>query len=128
VSLDERLLPVDAALASPESDRLRNVAIIQLLLHTPLDATDLAALDVCEVDTELHELLVAERGETIGISDLVAEALELYLAERADISCDDEQALLLSSRHTRMSASAIEALVIRLGFALSSPAPQAAAS
>ncbi len=123
LTFDARLALVAAAESSPASTRARNVAIVQLLLHTRLDAAALAELDVAEVDLEQHELWLSQQGEALAISDLVAEALEAHLADRGNVAAD-EQALFLSDRGRRMTASAIEALVIRLS-AMASAFPSA---
>lgn len=117
-SLDEILAVVDAAEATPEEERLRNVAIVQVLLHTNLGIAGAVALDFNEIDWKRYVFRDANVKDTVPFNDLVAEALEHYLVQRTRLDLTDEPGLFLDRRGTRLSVWAMEQLVNELGAAV----------
>jgi site-specific recombinase XerD len=101
---------------APRKLKLRDVAIIQLFFHTALRVTEVVSIDINQVDLE-HGLIrnVVTKGDgrlTVIINDVVAEALERYLAARANLGPeDDDRALFLSQRGTRIAVRSVEEFV-----------------
>jgi len=114
-SLDEILALVDAAACSPEEDQARNVAIVHVLLYTNLGIAGTVALDVNEIDWKRYAFRDANIKDTVPFSDLVAEALERYLAERKGQKLMAEPGLFLGKRGMRLSVWSMEQLVNQLG-------------
>ena len=117
VSFDDYLALVDAAEASSKAYRARNVALTQVFFHCGLRVSEVASLDVEQLDVEHRVLLnVRRKGDkflSAPISDLVAEALERYLPERE--RHPGASALFLSDRGRRMSVRAVQDVIRSLG-------------
>lgn len=119
LDLREMLAIVDAADSeSPTGLASRNVALIQLCLHTALRVSELSSLDVHQFDAQGHVLHGVRRkgGKRlpVEVSDLAVEAIEKYLLDRsALLDGRDHPALFLSTRGTRLSVRAIQSLVRR---------------
>lgn len=113
LSFDEMLALVDAARASGRNAH-RNVAIVGTLFHSALRVAELASLDRGDVDFDARVFLeVRTKGDKrtpVPFNDVVASVLEVYLGERGD----DEPAVFLSDRGTRLSVRSIQELVQRL--------------
>jgi integrase/recombinase XerC len=117
VSFDDYLALVDAAEASSKAYRARNVALTQVFFHCGLRVSEVASLDVEQLDLERRVLTnVRRKGDkflSAPISDLVAEALERYLPERERFP--SASALFLSDRGRRMSVRAVQDVIRSLG-------------
>lgn len=121
LSLDEALRVVDAITeGSSDTYRARNVAIFQLLVHSALRVSEIVSLDVHQVDFDNRVLLaVRTKGDkklSVYFSDLVSEALERYLRHRTLLNpAEQEEALFLSDRGTRISVRAVQQMIGRYG-------------
>jgi len=117
VSFDDYLALVDAAEASSNAYRARNVALTQVFFHCGLRVSEVASLDVEQLDLDRRVLTnVRRKGDkflSAPISDLVAEALERYLPERERYP--GASALFLSDRGRRMSVRAVQDVIRSLG-------------
>lgn len=119
LSLDEFLALVEAAEASGEACRRRNVAIVQLLFHTALRVAELVSLDVDQVDWHARVLRdVRTKGSkwlSAPFNDMVSQSLEAYLAERAEGRTVSEGAVFVSNRRKRLSVRSVQEIVKALG-------------
>ncbi len=119
LDLREMLAIVDAAHnESPPGLASRNVALIQLSLHTAMRVSELSSLNVRQLDVTAHLMHDVRRkgGKRLPIelTDLAVEAIERYLPDRERILDGRVQrALFLSTRGTRLSVRAIQSLVRR---------------
>jgi integrase/recombinase XerC len=118
LSLDEYLALVDAMAASSKRYRARNVAIVQVLFHCALRVAELVSLDIDQVDLENYVFAnVRTKGKkwlSAPLNDLVAEAIERYLKERAARSGPAEEGpLFLSNRGKRLGVRAVQDLVTK---------------
>ena len=116
LSMDEYLALVDALERAPALYRSRNVALVQVLFHCLLRVSELVSLDLSQVDFGRREFLsVLTKGgkrRSLPFNDLVAEALERYLAERWRFRPTPEVgALFLSDRGARLSVRTVEQMV-----------------
>lgn len=120
LSLDEAIALVGVAReCSPARCQSRNVTLLQVLLHCGLRVSEVASLTLGQVDLEnrvFHRVRAkGDRLLAVKFNDVVAEALEEYLAARAELGPPDtEPALFVSTQHRRMSVRSIEYLVQRL--------------
>lgn len=94
----------------------RNVAIVQVLVHTALRVNEVVSLNVDQVDLEHYLLLDVRRkgGKALAsaINDVVASALSDALAARKQFNPSETQAaLFLSGRGTRLSVRTVQELV-----------------
>ncbi|HEU4731555.1 MAG TPA: tyrosine-type recombinase/integrase [Kofleriaceae bacterium] len=119
LSLDEFLALVEAAEASGERYRRRNVAIVQLLFHTALRVAELVSLDVDQVDWHARVLCdVRTKGSkwlSAPFNDMVSQALEAYVAERGASRTVSEGAVFVSNRGKRLSVRSVQGIVKGLG-------------
>ncbi len=119
LSLDEFLELVDAAERSGPLFRSRNVAIVQVLFNTALRVSELVSLNVEQVDWDAYLFTdVRTKGDKrlcAKFPDLVAAALQGYLADRERRHPASNGPLFLSMRGTRLSVRAVEELVRELG-------------
>jgi integrase/recombinase XerC len=119
LSLDEMLRLVGTVESSaPKKLMLRDVALIQVFFHCALRVSEVVSIDLDQVDVQSHLIRnVVTKGDgrlTVIINDVVAEALERYLAVRAELGPDDgERALFLSQQGTRLSVRSVEEFVRR---------------
>ncbi len=96
----------------------RDRAILELFFSTGLRVSELAALDVDEVNFERGEISILGKGKKIRLVFLSKESVELlsqYLAERGidanSTSKPKGEPLFLSNRDTRLTVRSIERLV-----------------
>ncbi len=121
LSFDELLRLVDAAAEHSDPTYLcRNVAILLTLIHTALRVAEVVSLDLRQVDFDHHFLhdVRAKGGKSlaVAINDVVAEAMQNYLADRERLHpAGDELALFVSDRGTRLSIRSVQELVKRFG-------------
>jgi site-specific recombinase XerD len=96
--------------------KLRDVAILTLLLGTGIRVSECAGMNVDDVDFETNGFRITRKGGNTVIlyfSDEVAKALKRYLdARQSDISVSKkETALFLSLQNKRISVRALQVLV-----------------
>lgn len=99
-----------------EHSRVRDYAIMSLLLGTGIRASECVGLDFQHIDLKEKSIKVTRKGEKemeLYMSASTAEALEEYLAERAKITPVKgyENAVFLSSQRKRMTTRALQNLV-----------------
>lgn len=99
-----------------ERSRIRDVAIISLLLATGIRASECVGLDLNHIDTKEGTLYVTRKGGNeveLYFNKSTAEALDEYLQERNElVPCPGhENALFLSSQRKRLTARALQNLV-----------------
>ena len=100
-----------------ELNKVRDLAIITLLLGTGMRVTELVGIDIKDVDFDNGRVKVTRKGgyeAYIYFGEEVTEALEKYMDEREeikDIKEGHEDALFLSSRKSRITVRSIEILV-----------------
>lgn len=119
LSLAELVRLVEAAERSPPLYRARNVALIQALVHTGLRVSEIAGLNVYQVDLDEHRLTgVVRKGGKLfsaACNNVLVEALRAWLVERHQLEpADGEHALWLSDRGTRLAVRTIQQLVHEL--------------
>lgn len=101
---------------SPGAYRARNVAIVQVLIHTALRVGELAALDVVQVDASAGVLGSVRRkgGKCVAawLNPTATCALVGYLAERANLHpLPGEPALFVSHTGARMAVRSVQEMV-----------------
>lgn len=116
LSLDEFLFLLRAVEDGPKHYRARNVAIVLLAFLCPLRVTELVSLNLSHIDWQGRLLVdVLAKGDvwqSLPFPPVLAEALEDYLSERATFGvAQDEPALFVSDRGTRLSVRQVEELV-----------------
>ena len=100
-----------------EKTKLRDMALLTLLLGTGIRVSECVGLDVNDVDFDNGCIKVIRKGGKEAIvyfGDEVEEALKAYMEQRDHIFKPvekDVNALFISSKHTRMSVRAVEMLV-----------------
>lgn len=119
LSLDEFLALVEAAEASGERYRRRNVAIVQILFHTALRVAELVSLDIDRVDWGAHVFrdtrTKGSKWLSAPFNDMVSHALEAHVAERAASRTVSEGAVFVSNRGKRLSVRSVQEIVKALG-------------
>lgn len=111
----------NSAVSSPtqkkiiQHTRLRDYAILYLLLNTGLRVSECVALDINDLNFKENSLLVVRKGkkeQLIYYNDEVQLALLDYIEnERPNYASDDEPALFLSTQRRRMGVRAIQKMV-----------------
>ena len=100
-----------------ELNKIRDLAIMTLLLGTGMRVTELVGIDIKDVDFDNGRVKVTRKGgyeAYIYFGDEVTEALERYMDEReemTDIKEGHEDALFISTRKSRITVRSIEILV-----------------
>lgn len=96
-----------------EASKKRDLAIVMILLNTGMRVSALYKLNVDSVNIENATLTVTDKGSKVvsyNLSDSLIECIEDYLKER-DVfiknGSDDDEALFLSKKGTRLSAYSI---------------------
>lgn len=93
---------------------VRDSAIIHLMLSTGIRVSECAELDLADIDLKKCSIRIVRKGgneATVYFSDEALTYIQAYIEIRKDIKNCDTDALFLSSRKTRLSVRAIEALV-----------------
>jgi integrase/recombinase XerC len=95
--------------------RSRNVALVQVLIHSALRVNELVSLNLDQADF-LNSLFlnVTRKGNKqllIPFNAVVAEALRSYLAERERLASPGETALFVSDRGRRISVRRVQMLI-----------------
>lgn len=105
----------DKQLGFHQKTRLRDLAIFTLFLTTGIRISELAALDVSDVDIERRSFKVLRKGGNEALlyfSDQTADALDEYLEERRSLAAYSQASpLFLSLQNKRMSVRALQMLV-----------------
>ncbi|MFC2282910.1 MAG: tyrosine-type recombinase/integrase, partial [Lachnoanaerobaculum saburreum] len=106
----------DRQKAYHEKTKVRDVALLSLLLGTGIRVSECVGLDISDVDFKNNGILIHRKGGkevTIYFSDEVREALQNYLDERVLIleESGHEGAFFLSMQNKRMSVRSVENLV-----------------
>ena len=108
----------DSAMSKAYHDKqaLRDTTIITLLLSTGIRVSECAGLDIKDVDLNNNCIKIIRKGGkegTVYFSDTTTTLLSEYIAFRKTIQTDkdNEGALFLSSRRTRLGVRSIEKLV-----------------
>lgn len=94
-------------------DNLRDLALVDFLYSTGCRVSEVASLDISDIDFSRRECIVLGKGDkqrTVYLNEVAAENLQDYLNSRKDF----EDALFVG-KGKRMGKGGIEALVKRLG-------------
>ncbi len=100
-----------------ENNKVRDLAIMTLLLGTGMRVSELVGIDLKDLDFDNGRVKVTRKGgyeAYIYFGEEVLEALEKYVDEREemkDIKPGHEDALFLSSRKSRITVRSIEIMV-----------------
>ncbi len=99
-----------------EKTRVRDLALITLLLGTGIRVSECVGLNIQDVDFNNYCIKVVRKGgkeASVYFGDEVYEALLFYLEEREKIAAfpSDEHALFLSLQKKRLSVRSVEKLV-----------------
>lgn len=99
-----------------EKTKVRDLAIITLLLGTGVRVSECVGLDINDVDFRNGAIRVVRKGGNemlVYFGDEVEKALQEYMDERKNINAqsESEDALFLSSQKKRISVKAVENLV-----------------
>ncbi len=114
VDSGERL--TDKQLSFHEKSRVRDLAIMTLLLGTGIRVSECVGLNMTDVDFKNTGIAIHRKGGkemTVYFGDEVEEALLDYMAERKTLTAlpGHEEALFLSSQKKRITVRAVENLV-----------------
>lgn len=96
--------------------KLRDVAIMTLLLNTGIRISECVGIDLDDIDFNDNSLKIVRKGgneSTIYFNDSAKQALQNYITnERKNyVSSEHEKALFLSSKKQRMAVRSIQAMV-----------------
>ncbi len=99
-----------------EKNKVRNLAIITLLLGTGIRVSECVGLDITDIDFDNDRIRIIRKGskeDFVYFGEEVREALQNYLAQREQIKTMEghENALFLSIRKRRITIQGIEDLV-----------------
>lgn len=99
-----------------ERTRIRDLAILTLLLGTGIRVSECVGLDIHDIDFKNNGIKIHRKGGTevmVYFSDEVREAIDDYLDERRTIEAKEgsTEALFLSIQNKRISVRAVENLV-----------------
>lgn len=99
-----------------DKNMVRDLAIMTLLLGTGIRVSECVGLDLGDIDMKNSRIKVTRKGgyeAFVYFGDEVTEALLSYLDERKNLTAnsENENALFLSSRSTRISVRNIEYMV-----------------
>lgn len=106
----------DRQRAYHEKTKIRDVALLSLLLGTGIRVSECVGLDISDVDFKNNGILIHRKGGkevTVYFSDEVKEALQNYYDERVLIleESGHEGAFFLSMQNKRLSVRSVENLV-----------------
>lgn len=112
-------------LAFHKKTKVRDLALITLLLGTGIRVSECVGLDIKDIDFKNNGILIRRKGgyeAVVYFGDEVQNALELYLEERNKIIPESghEAALFLSLQNKRISVRAVENLVKKYASAVTS--------
>ncbi len=107
----------DAQQRFHEKNKLRDLALMTLLLGTGIRVSECVGLDLMDLDFNNDRIKIVRKGgyeAFVYFGDEVREALEAYLEEREMVTGiieGHENALFLSSRKRRLTVRSVEVLV-----------------
>lgn len=106
----------DRQVAYRQKLKVRDLAILTLLLGTGIRVSECVGLDIKHVDFKNNAIRIMRKGQkeaTVYFGDEVEKALKNYLEERNNIVAleGSEDALFLSTRRKRISVRSLEVLV-----------------
>lgn len=104
--------------------KVRDLAILTLFLGTGIRISELVGLDIEDIDFEKNMFLITRKGgnqERLSFGSEVREALKNYMDERKEVIAyeGNEHALFLSMQRKRISARAVENLVVKYASTIS---------
>ncbi len=99
-----------------DKTKIRDLAIMTLLLGTGIRVSECVGLDLSDVDFSTNGILIRRKGgkeQVVYFGDEVEEALQEYMAQRHHVipEAGHDQALFLSLQNKRISVRAVENLV-----------------
>ena len=99
-----------------EKTKLRDIAIVTLLLGTGIRVSECVGLDILDVDFKNNGIRIIRKGGNemvVYFGSEVEQALRTYLEERKNAVTlhGHEQALFLSTQHKRIGIQAVENMV-----------------
>lgn len=92
----------------------RDLAIISILLITGMRCSALYKLDINNIDFDKHVINTVDKGEKVidyGMSSKLEKIIKSWIEVRNNIIPDNEPALFISNRLSRLSRDAISAIV-----------------
>ncbi len=104
-----------------EKTKLRDLAILSLMLGTGIRVSECAGLDIHDLNFQEHSMVIVRKGggqDVLYFGEDVAEALQNYIQlSRSSIipEAGHEQALFYSLQNKRISIDAVENLVKKYG-------------
>ena len=103
-----------------EATSKRDLAIITILLNTGMRVSELAGLDLDDANFKENTLRIVRKGgdeSKLFMNELIRNTLRDYIAtERPSlIETDDEPALFISLKHSRLSVRSIQRMVEKFG-------------
>lgn len=118
LSLDESEALLGAVLGDAESKtRERDYCILTLFLNCGMRLSELCGINLSDIDSGITSMRVVGKGNKermIYLNDACREAIKKYLPVRAaGPEIRDKDALLLSSRHTRISNKTVQWVVYK---------------
>lgn len=119
LSLDESLRLLEAVENDKDSKfRIRDYAILTLFLNCGMRVSELAGINLTDIDSGLQSMRVTGKGSkerVIYLNDACQSALREYLAERTSnkYSSVTERALFLSRLEQRISVKTVQAMVYK---------------
>lgn len=97
-----------------EKNKLRDLAIVTLLLGTGLRISECVGVNVTDINFDIGGIKIKRKGgdeSIIYFGEEVRDALENYLAEREALYGNNDDALFLSSHKRRITVRAVQNLV-----------------
>lgn len=101
-----------------QNTKIRDSAILYLLLGTGIRVSECVGLDVFDVDLNMKSFIVTRKGgnkDVLYFSDEIRDALSAYISERENLlrlkNINTENALFLSMQNKRISVRAVENVV-----------------
>lgn len=119
LSLEESLALLEAVRQDTESaSRIRDFAIITLFLNCGMRVSELAGINISDVDKQLRSLTVTGKGNKqriVYLNEACREALTEYMSERLGEKHikANTNALFLSNREQRMSVKTVQWMVYK---------------
>ena len=120
LSMEESLMLLDAVRNDKESKNVtRDYAILTLFLNCGMRVSELAGINVGDVDRELRSLRVIGKGNKeriVYLNEACRDALAAYILERAQRASETKlqtNALFLSSREQRISVKTVQWMVYK---------------
>ncbi len=103
-----------------EATAKRDLAIITLLLNTGIRVSECAGIDLDDVDFKENTIKIVRKGgdeSKLFINEIIRNTLKDYIInERPNLTeTDDENALFISLKHSRMSVRSIQRMVEKYG-------------